>query len=87
MSLETAPFFRFYNIAGSNSNELYEKFEFVIKDVNLITYGWKPIILSPLKNILAMLEYLIYYLHVRFLYFLFKTNFSKLDQKIVNSTL
>ena len=39
MSLETAPFFRFYNIAGSNSNELYEKFEFVIKDVNLITYG------------------------------------------------
>ena len=39
MSLETTPFFRFYNIAGSNSIELYEKFEFVIKDVNLITYG------------------------------------------------
>ena len=32
MSLETAAFFRFYYLAASNNNKLYEKFEFVIKD-------------------------------------------------------
>ena len=32
MSLETAAFFRFYYLAASNNNNLYEKFEFVIKD-------------------------------------------------------
>ena len=37
MSLETAAFFRFYYLAASNNNEIYEKFEFVIKDVNPIT--------------------------------------------------
>ena len=35
MSLETVAFFRFYNVAGSSNCELNEKFEFVIKDVNL----------------------------------------------------
>ena len=39
MSLETAAFFRFYYLAASDNNELFEKFDFVIKDVNPITYG------------------------------------------------
>jgi len=45
MWLETTAFFRFYVVAASNNNELYEKFEFFIKDVNFITCGSKPIIL------------------------------------------
>ena len=78
MSLETAPFFRFYNIAGSNSNKLYEKFEFVIKDVNLITYRIKTNYPHPSLHILAMLGYLIY-LHVPFFYiFCLKQICSKL---------
>ena len=44
MSLETAAFFRSYYLAASNNSELYEKFEFVIKDVNPITYGLKAFI-------------------------------------------
>lgn len=50
MSLETAAFFRFYYVAGSNNNELNEKSEFLIKDVKPITYGSKPIILIPLNT-------------------------------------
>ena len=46
MFLETAAFFRFYNVAGSSNYELNEKFEFVVKDFNPIIYGSKPIILS-----------------------------------------
>ena len=74
MSLETAPFFRFYNIAGSNSNKLYEKVEFVIKDVNLITYRIKTNYPHPSLHILAMLGYLIYQTCTVFLYFLLKAN-------------
>lgn len=51
MCLETAAFFRFNYVAASNNNELYEKFEFFIKDVNPITYGSKPIILIPLNTV------------------------------------
>ena len=49
MSLETAAFFRFYYLAASNNNELYGKFEFVIKGDNPITYrsnAFIPILLN-----------------------------------------
>ena len=53
MSLESAAFFRFYYLAASNNNELYEKFEFVIKGDNPITYrsnAFIPILLNTFQE-------------------------------------